>query len=111
MSGSNRQREDGTMNESNRRQEDRTMSEGNRTGDAVLGFVIGAVLGAGAALLLAPSKGKDMRRRIGNTARRLGEGVTDGIDDVKDKAIRRASEINGDVKDAIDAGLAAAAGK
>ena len=77
----------------------------------MLGFLLGAALGAGVALLLAPSKGKDMRRRIGNTARRLGDSVTEGLDDVKGKAIKRASEINGDVKDAIDAGLAAAAGE
>jgi gas vesicle protein len=87
------------------------MSENNRTGDVVLGFVFGAVVGAGVALLLAPALGQDTRRKIGDTARRLGDGMSGRLGEMKDNAIKRASEINGDVKDAIDAGLAAASGR
>lgn len=86
------------------------MNENNRTGDVVLGFVFGAVVGAGVALLLAPALGQDTRRKIGDTARSLGDGMSGRLGEMKDKAIKRASEINGDVKDAIDAGLAAASG-
>lgn len=85
------------------------MSENHRTTDAVLGFMFGAVVGAGVALLLAPANGRETRRKIGDTARRLGDGVNGELGEMKTKAINRASEINADVKDAIDAGLAAAA--
>lgn len=87
------------------------MSEVNRAGGAVAGFMFGAVVGAGAALLLAPATGRDTRRKIGSTARRLADGVGSELGEMKNKAIQRASEINGDVKDAIDAGLEAAASR
>jgi gas vesicle protein len=35
-------------------------------------FVVGALVGAGLALLLAPAAGKDTRRRLGTTAKKLG---------------------------------------
>lgn len=38
-------------------------------------FAVGAIVGAGIALLLAPSPGRDMRRRLGDTARRVGTGA------------------------------------
>jgi gas vesicle protein len=85
------------------------MTEERRTGNAALGFLIGAFVGAGVALLLAPSSGRVARHKIGATARRLGEGVSAELGEMKSKAIQRAHEINGDVKDAIDAGLATAA--
>lgn len=89
------------------------MSEVNRAGGAgaVAGFMFGAVIGAGAALLLAPATGRDTRRKIGGTARRLADGVSGELGEMKTRAINRASEINGDVKDAIDAGLQAAASR
>ena len=35
-------------------------------------FVVGALVGAGLALLLAPANGSDTRRKLGATAQRLG---------------------------------------
>ena len=49
---------------------------GQTTGNGpAMGFLVGALLGAGVALLMAPAKGSDTRRRIGETARRLRRDV------------------------------------
>ena len=46
------------------------------------GFFMGALVGAGLALLLAPASGGDVRRRIADTARRFGETAKDKMDEV-----------------------------
>lgn len=46
------------------------------------GFFMGALVGAGLALLLAPASGGDMRRRIADTAKRFGETAKDKVDEV-----------------------------
>jgi hypothetical protein len=57
-----------------------------------LGLLIGAALGAGAALLLAPASGENTRRRLRRGARTLysrgGDAMTDWWEDT-DKAARR----------------------
>jgi gas vesicle protein len=40
----------------------------------MMGFALGAMLGAGLALLLAPAAGAETRRKIGETARRWRHG-------------------------------------
>lgn len=51
-------------------------TEAARTGKrGVSSFAVGAIVGAGIALLLTPSPGTDMRRRLGHTARRVGNGA------------------------------------
>lgn len=59
------------------------MSEDNSVGIMFGGLVLGAVLGAGLALVFAPMAGGDARRRLTDTGRRLKEGVEDGIDHAK----------------------------
>ncbi len=71
---------------------DRSKSTGN-VAPLLLGAVIGAVIGAGIALLLAPAMGKDTRRRVGHTAKRLGDEARqvfqrtrDNLNDIKHDA-------------------------
>ena len=40
-------------------------------------FAVGALVGAGVALLLAPEPGKKMRERLSATAKRVGKGAAD----------------------------------
>lgn len=47
-------------------------------------FILGAALGAGIALLLAPDRGSETRRRVGQTMKRFGNQVNDRMGDVKD---------------------------
>ncbi|TMQ61897.1 MAG: YtxH domain-containing protein [Candidatus Eisenbacteria bacterium] len=41
----------------------------------IVPFVVGAVVGAGIALLLAPAHGRDTRRRVGSTVRRWSDSA------------------------------------
>ncbi len=75
------------------------MSE-NNAGSMMGGFLLGALVGAGVALLVAPMAGDETRRRIGDTARRLKDGTRDQLDNVKSAIEHGAS----DVSTAIDAG-------
>jgi gas vesicle protein len=45
----------------------------------VAGVVVGALIGASIALLIAPARGAVVRRRLGWRARELGERARDGI--------------------------------
>lgn len=59
------------------------------------GLLIGALVGAGIALLFAPQSGEDTRRLIRRKAKRLTADARDRFDDVKDRvrdARRRAEE-------------------
>ena len=52
---------------------------GLRITGAVSGFAIGALIGAGLALLFAPAPGSDTRRRLGSTAKKLRDEVGDVV--------------------------------
>jgi gas vesicle protein len=54
------------------------------------GLMLGAVLGAGVALLMAPHTGDEARRLLGRRARRIGVRVADRVDDLRDD-IRRGA--------------------
>jgi len=52
---------------------------GAAAGIPVAGFIVGALVGAGVALLLAPGPGEETRRKLGETARRLGSAAGDAV--------------------------------
>lgn len=58
------------------------MSETQGNG-LLIGFLVGAVAGAGAALLLAPCSGEETRRKLNDSARRVGRDAKAKLDDVK----------------------------
>jgi gas vesicle protein len=66
------------------------MNNGNIKNSASVAFVIGALAGGVAALLLAPESGKDLRRRL-----RSGAG------EIKDRAREKSGSVTGAVKSAI----------
>lgn len=49
----------------------------------VAGLLIGALVGAGIALLVAPQSGEETRRSLARRARRLAEDARERYDDVK----------------------------
>lgn len=68
--------------------------------DALTSFLLGAVIGAGVALMLAPEAGPEMRRKLGEAAKGLGGDLGDRLGTVKDDIKQRAS----DIKSAVGAG-------
>ena len=58
------------------------------------GMLIGALIGAGVALLFAPQSGAETRRFIRKKAKKLAAGAQDRFDDVKDriKSARQRAE-------------------
>lgn len=61
------------------------MNDMSRGNDALVGFLFGAVVGAGVALLMAPATGEETRRKIGETARGLANNTKDQIDKVRNR--------------------------
>lgn len=64
------------------------------------GFLVGLAVGAGIALLMAPASGSDTRRRLGETAKRLGKDAQEGIGNAKDKM----HDLADDAKSVVESG-------
>jgi gas vesicle protein len=58
-----------------------------------LGLLVGAALGAGAALLLAPASGEDVRRQLRRGARRLYARSADAVEDLREETDRAARRL------------------
>jgi len=67
---------------------------------AAVGFLIGATLGAGIALLLAPRSGKQSRRRIAEAGGRLGNAARSQFGKARDLG----NDLKRDVASAVQAG-------
>jgi YtxH-like protein len=66
-------------------------------GSAVAGFVLGALVGAGIALLLAPATGGETRRKIGETARKLKDAAGERLGRRNESGLE-SSDPNGTVR-------------
>jgi gas vesicle protein len=84
-----------------------TSSESNMNG-SIVAFLVGTVVGAGAALLFAPCSGEETRRKIGETARRVGDNAKDAAGTIKERVSRGIHELKKDVEEAVDEGRMAA---
>ncbi len=78
-------------------------------------FVLGALVGAGLALLFAPRSGRELREDIADSARRLKEsaedkvrGVQNAFTDTLESVRRQVSDRVDAARDAIEAGRDAA---
>jgi len=68
------------------------MSEHNSTGEVILAFVLGGILGAAAGLLFAPASGKETRKKIKDMSEDLEEKAEGLVGEVKDKAAHFAHD-------------------
>jgi gas vesicle protein len=75
-------------------------TQGGAGASVALGVVIGALVGAGVALLLAPASGNVTRRRLADTGRRLGGAARSTLD----QALDTANDLKQDAKSALEAG-------
>jgi gas vesicle protein len=62
------------------------------------GLILGALVGAGLALLLAPQSGADTRRDLARRARRLADDARDRYEEARHQ-IRRARQHRESLKD------------
>lgn len=82
---------------------DHPQSNGTSRGagsSGVMGFVLGALVGAGIALLLAPRTGKETRRGLADAGRRWGGAVRDALG----QAAETVNDLAQDAEAALDAG-------
>lgn len=86
------------------------MAKGN-AGSVILAFLAGGLVGAGAALLFAPSSGNKSRKRIVETTHDVKSRAVLGADHAKDKAVQltehareKLDEAKHSVVAAVDAG-------
>ncbi len=68
-------------------------------------FLIGIVLGAGVALLLAPQSGEETRRGIARRARRAQDAAQDFVGDVSGTVADKFQEVRASVEERIEATL------
>lgn len=66
----------------------------------LMGFALGAVVGAGIALLLAPESGKKTRERLASAAQKLGRTAGDTFDQARETV----AELGTEAKSALRAG-------
>jgi len=72
----------------------------SNAGSALMGFALGALAGAGLALLLAPDSGKKTRQRLASAARSWNERAGHAIGQARDTV----AELGADAKSAVKAG-------
>ena len=70
-------------------EEDAMAHEDHRTRTFLAGLAIGALVGAGVALLFAPQSGEETRRQVSRKAKHLAREARDHYDEMRDK-VRRA---------------------
>jgi gas vesicle protein len=71
-------------------------------GGGVGSFLLGAVVGAGIALLLAPQSGEETRRDIKRRARQVSDAARDAAGDLQDSVVDRYSKAKATVGTRID---------
>jgi gas vesicle protein len=81
------------------------MADNKCAGDFVAGFLVGALVGAAAAVLLAPQSGEETRTMLRDRGVELGQRAEELSLQAKD----RAGEYQTRMKQAVDEGKAAAA--
>lgn len=74
-------------------------------GSTLMGFVLGAAVGAGLALLLAPDTGRKTRERLTSTARRWSKDAGEAMEHARDAMV----DLGANAKSALEAGKEALA--
>jgi len=77
-----------------------TGTTGSTGATVAMGFVLGALVGAGMALLVAPGTGKDTRKRLVATGRRWSAAARSTFQNARDTA----SDLKQDAMSAVEAG-------
>ncbi|OGS34375.1 MAG: hypothetical protein A2293_12265 [Elusimicrobia bacterium RIFOXYB2_FULL_49_7] len=82
------------------------MAETSNTGEVILAFLVGGLVGAAAGILFAPRTGKETRQRIKGLSEDLSDRIRTMGEEMKEKAGKTVSEAKDKVfsqKDRIEA--------
>lgn len=82
----------------------RNSGGGNVAGAAILGMLVGGVLGAVAGLLLAPASGRETRRRIVDTSADAKDRTLDLIDESRERIADLVDESRSRISDLVQDG-------
>lgn len=77
-------------------------------GSMISGLLVGAVLGAGIALLFAPKSGKETRDEIGDRITDLKTRIDKISGEIAESARAKYADLKSDLSQAVDAGRTAA---
>ena len=77
------------------------MNENGNGGSILTGFVVGALVGAGLALVLAPRSGKDTRRWLADKSRDLKDKTAGAYEQAKETLRRDAKHLGDEVKEVV----------
>ena len=69
-------------------EQDDDMEDAGGSGAFIAGLVLGAALGAGAALLFAPQAGDRTRRQVGRRLREIRDDAGERVEEIADKGGR-----------------------
>jgi gas vesicle protein len=86
------------------------MRDDGHTGSIFLSFLLGGIVGAGLALLLAPKTGRDMRRQIRELAEETRERASDYVGQTRGKvtsSMEKGKEFYEEQKSAIKSAIEA----
>jgi gas vesicle protein len=75
------------------------------SGGLIAGIVIGALIGAGIALLAAPNTGEDTRRQLSRRARGLRDDATERFDDLSVRARRELKRRRRQLRERLEDGV------
>jgi gas vesicle protein len=75
------------------------------SGGLIAGIVIGALIGAGIALLAAPHSGEDTRRQLSRRARGLRDDAAERFDDLSVRARRELKRRRRQLRDRLEDGV------
>ncbi len=73
-----------------------------KTSDVLVGMVAGFAAGAAVALLLAPDKGTEMRKKIKKSAKEWGDRLADETDSLISKAKQQYNKKLDEAENALD---------
>ncbi len=69
------------------------MSESNNTGETILAFILGGIMGAALGLLLAPASGDDTREKIADWAKKEKKKGSEYWKDAKEAISHKTDQI------------------
>lgn len=86
------------------------MKESNeeRGSGLIAGVILGAVIGAGIAMLFSPKSGEETRRELARRARELGDDARDRVGEASRRTRRELRRRRRELRDRMDAGIESA---